>query len=579
MRPGAYSFPSTNNNHMHQRRAYALIVFMAFLGLGVIASADPAAAPNPFLFGAEANYAPFYVARAEPGNPLSSASAPAASWSALGPLIFRQPLAARPRFDDGAVVARGFRPFYMEKRDAGGRLLQFHILYPLFNWRAVKGDGYRWDIFTLINHEHGPATRPAPGHDTDNQFDIWPFYFSNKTGDPATSYRAVFPIYGNVSHRLLQDRMGWFLFPVYGWSERNGATTRAVLWPIFRRSTGNGVDGWKVWPLAGHETKTIPETGSLLYKKTFVLWPFYFNNATWDRDNPGKEPARALAVLPFYYRERAEGLRSDSYLLFFGRTRRTEPYVYSENRYFWPLFVQGRGSGHRVNRWAPFYTYSNHRGREKTWVLWPLWNQSRMDDGVNAYEKKRFFYFVYNSITQKRLAPAGAAPAQKAAIEAQPPARKTSLWPFFTYWSDGRGRKQLQALSPLEVFLPQNEPTRLIWSPLFALYRYEQEAPGRVRHGFLWNFITHRREPGLREFHAGPFYSGERVGDHKRRALFCGVLGMQKSPDKGWHPFVFNFKSLQRQLAESNRPAPALAEPARDSSYTPRPYPKVRIRR
>lgn len=566
---------------MHHRRVYALIVFTVLLGLGAIASTQDGT--PPFRFGAETNYAPFYVSRAEPGNPLSPPDAPAASWSALGPLIFRQPLAARPRFDDGAVVARGFRPFYVEKRDAGGRLLHLHILYPFFSWRAVKDDGYRWDVLTFIHHEHGPATRRAAGHNADNQFDIWPFYFSNKTGDPATSYRAVFPIYGSVPGRLLQDRIGWFLFPIYSWSERNGTTTRAVLWPIFRRSTGNGVDGWKAWPLAGHETKTSPETGSPLHKKTFVLWPFYFNNTIWDADNPGREPARALAVLPFYYRERAEGFRSDSYLPFFGRTRRAAPYVYSENRYFWPLFVQGRGPEHRVNRWAPFYTYSNHNGREKTWVLWPLWNQSRMDDGLNSYDKKRFFFFVYNSVTQKRLAPEGATPAQKAAIEAQPAARRVSVWPLFTYWSDGRGRRQIQALSPLEVFLPKNEPLRLIWSPLFALYRYEQEAPGHVRHGFLWNFITHRREPGVREFHAGPFYSGERVGDHKRRALFCGLVGMQKSPGKGWRPFAFKFKSLQQQLAAANVPAPPLAEPASARSprpsWTPPDYPKVRTRR
>ncbi|MDF9827458.1 hypothetical protein M2447_001551 [Ereboglobus sp. PH5-10] len=578
--------------NMQPRRATALVFFAVLAGLGIRApgqampTAQPEAPPPPaasrtFVFGAENNLSPFWVGRAEPGNPLSRANAPAASWNAIGPLIFRQPLVARPRYDDGAVVARGFRPLYVEKRDASGQLLQFHVLYPLFNWRKVKDDGYRWDIFNLINHEHGPATRKTAAHDADNQFDVWPFYFSNNTGDPATSYRAVFPVYGNVSGRLLQDRLGWFLFPIYGWSERNGTTSRAVLWPIFRRTTGGGADGWKVWPLFGRDTKNDIETGAPLYKNTFVLWPFYFNNTTWNRDNPAADPARALAVLPFYYRETAPGFRSDSYMLFWGRSRRVEPYVYSENRYFWPLFVQGRGPEHRVNRWAPFYTYSNHKGREKTWVMWPLWNHKRTDDTVNSHVRKRFFYFLYNSVSQKPLVPPGATPAQKAAIDAIKPARKISLWPFYTYWTDGRGRKQLQALSPFEVFLPQNEPTRLIYTPLFALYRYEQEAPGRTRHSFLWNVITHRREPGLREFHVGPIYSGERVGGHKRRALFRGVVGAQKTPGIGWRPFAFRFKSLQRQLAEASNPAAAApAKPARVSTTPPmETYPKVRTRR
>jgi len=220
--------------------------------------------------------------------------------------------------------------------------------------------------------------------------------------------------------------------------------------------------------------------------------------------------------------------------------------------------------------------------------MWPVWNQRTWDDGTYQYRRTRVLFFIYHDLAQKPIPPPGATltPEQKAKYDAAPVARRTNLWPLFTYWTDGRGRRQLQIVSPLEVFLPANEPTRLIYSPFFALYRYEQDGPYHIRHSLLWNFITYRREPGLREFHLGPLYSGEHVGYYKRYALFCGVLGLQKNSYKGgWRPFVFKFKSLQRQLAEQDKkqaaeaaPRVAIAQEPAATDPLPRDYPQVRQR-
>jgi hypothetical protein len=81
---------------------------------------------------------------------------------------------------------------------------------------------------------------------------------------------------------------------------------------------------------------------------------------------------------------------------------------------------------------------------------------------------------------------------------------KRHLWPLFSQWDNGAGQRQFQLLSPLEVFFPNSDPIRQVYTPLFALYRYDQRAPGDTRHSFLWSLISWRNSPEEKEFHLGP---------------------------------------------------------------------------
>jgi hypothetical protein len=530
-------------------------------------------------FGVETNYWPFWVGRDAPdapptppvpaAAPAASAATPAASaspapaasagasWEAAGPLAFSRPLSPFRR-GDGATTAAGFRPLYAEKRGPGGNLTHAHLLYPFFSYTAKENGGCAWSVFGVINHDRAPAIRPTAGEKTDNQFDLWPFYFSNQVaGSPEKSYRAVFPFYGSVYSRLLNDRITWVMWPFYARFERNHVATTTVLWPFFRRTKGEGNHGFAFWPLLGWRGKENA------YRERYLLWPLIFRHEhnLWEQ-----QPAVKTGFLPFYYGETSPAATSRNYLLFFGRTRATAPRRYDETRYLWPLFVQGRGEHLRVNRWAPFYTHSKTPDREKTWLLWPLWKHGLWHDGQNAYERRQFAFFLYHSTWQQSFA----RPAPR-------PANKTTVWPLYTSWSDGAGRRQVQALSPLEVFLPTNEPTRLIWSPLFALYRYEQAAPGVFRHALLWNLVTCRREPGVREFHLGPLYSAHGNAGYKRHALLNGVAGLDRRPDRGWRPFFFKFRpegpAFAKPAATLNTATPAAAattaaaRPKRDITY------------
>lgn len=448
-------------------------------------------------------------------------------WSSLGPFLFSQPLPpsrSAARYES-ATRAHGFRPFYVRKVDPDGRATDIYALPPLFSWHATPF-GSRWKIFSLIQREaREPEATPGERLGERAVFEVWPFYLSRQTGSPETSYRAVFPLYGDITHRFGLDRWSWVLFPLYGRFEKNGVTTTTAPWPFVKILRGEGNRGHELWPLFGRREKDG------VYREQFYLWPLIYKN---EHKLDEETPAVRSGFLPFFARTRNADSRSETYVWpFFGYFDRTAPRRYHETRYFWPLFVQGRGDDRFVNRWAPFYTHSSGRGVGKTWILWPLWRQRVSDEGALRQTKRQVLYILYNSTTQR-----------SAANPALAPAHKTHLWPLFTAWDNGAGRKQTQALSPLEVFFPHNETVRLVYNPLFALYRHDETAPGAWRRSLLWNAVTWRRDATAlaSEFHLGPLFGATRRGGEKRYALLGGCVGLKRRAEGGWRPFFFEFR-------------------------------------
>ena len=128
------------------------------------------------------------------------------------------------------------------------------------------------------------------------------------------------------------------------------------------------------------------------------------------------------------------------------------------------------------------------------------------------------------------------------------------MWPLATVWDNGAVRKQVQALSPLEVFFPHNETIRTVYSPLFALYRYDRSSAEDSRHSLLWNLVTWKRAPQQREFHLGPILGIEKRAKEKRFALLAGVIGADRTATRGWRPFLFKFKRRSDTAVSATEP-------------------------
>ena len=491
-------FPVPLNHHsMHARQ------IIAFLGLTGLCHA-PAAGEE------ECNSWPWAVQQAAPDKPPGGREQ---AWQAAGPLFFRQTSA------DGSSSG-GFRPFFVYGNDVAGRTAESDFLYPLLS-RREDATGVRWSLFEMVNSQQPKPSAP-PG-ERERRLDVWPFYFSRDTGDPSTSYHALFPIQGAVIDRLGFDSISWTLFPFYSRFEKKGVTTTATPWPIIKVFRGGENHGFALWPLVGWRAKDGD------HRERFCLWPLVYKNES-KLSQP--RPEVNLGVLPFYARDESADALSETYVWpFFGYTRRTAPYRYDETRLLWPIFVQGRGDDRRINRWAPFYTHSNIKGDDKEWVLWPLVRCERWTDAGIAQNKTQFLYFLYWSLRER-----------SAANPALPAAEKKHLWPFFSYWDDGARRRQFQLLSPLEVFFQHNEPVRRAYSPLFAVYRYERSAPDDTRASLLWNAVSWRRSPLRREFHLGPLFSTDTGAGSGRIALVNGLVGIRRDAAKGrWRLFLFDF--------------------------------------
>ncbi len=465
----------------------------------------------------EINYWPFWVGQTD-------AAGEVREWQAVGPLVFARPDAAGPTYN-------GFRPFYLHKSDPAEGLTESMVLYPFYLQRESAGVR-TWTVFNLINH-----AAPADGESgrRTRSFDVWPVYFSRDTGFADTSYRAVFPIHGTIKRRLGYDRLDWTLFPLYGRSEKGGVTSTSTPWPFIRHREGNGNSGFALWPLFGHAEKP----GS--YRHRYLLWPLLYR-----QESRLSEPTPTLreGFLPFYARERDADSVSETYLWpFFGYTHRQAPQPYREVRYLWPLLVQGRGETRHINRWAPFYTHSRIKGVEKTWFGWPLIRHQEWDDGALHRSRSQLLFFVFWSEQQRSLARPNAAVASR-----------THFWPLLTVWDNGAGRVQAQFPSPLDVFFPGNDRIRQLYNPLFALYRLDQRGPGDVKETFLWNAISRYRGPERRAFHVGPLFSSETDANGTRVAIGSGLIGLKRSPTRGWRLFLFDFSRVKDQSAPPTTP-------------------------
>jgi hypothetical protein len=432
------------------------------------------------------------------------------SWSALGPFLFS---GQSPGPEAGRTA--GFRPLYVVT--SGGGCVKTDLLYPLFYYRQYS-DGYKWSVFDLINGQGTDTDVARVGVPTDRHFDIWPIYFSHEAADPAQTYHALLPVYGTIKYRLGYDRIFWAPFPLYVETAKKGKVVTYIPFPIVRLVRGTE-NGFGLWPLYGETSGPGPA------RHLFIAWPLFWDNTVEPGpDAPaGTAPGTQFGFLPFYTRESDPGSISENYLWpFFGYTEKTAPYRYSERRYFWPFLVQGKGDGRLVERWGPFYTHSDTKGVDSTWVAWPFWHKSTWVDGDIRQAKTQFFYFLYWSMDES--------------IESRPAvahAYKRHIWPILSIWDNGAGSRQVQFPSPMDVFFSGNLDMPVVWTPLFSIYRYDHRPTGETRTSLLWGAITWRRDAGddLAEFHLGPL-----VGMRRRAGgPVWSFLGFDFGPksDKG----------------------------------------------
>lgn len=422
---------------------------------------------------------------------------------ALGPFYYRQTVELEKLWALPPFFSRSVTEADSEEYD---------VLYTLLTYNRA-GAEYRWQLCQLLSFSGGQSQAEIRR----DRFTLFPFYFQQRSPDTNANYTALFPLYGHLQNRFFRSEVDFALWPLYiksikrpsasplpddpflslgnQWlsSRRGDVTTYNYLYPFFHLRYGEGLRGWQFWPLLGHEHKDITrktnnwgdlET-SFGHDKTFYLWPVY---SQMTRGIGSTNEESDLMVFPFYRSLRSPARDSTSYLPPLGLTITDDrARKYREVGFPWPIIVFTRGEGKTVNRIWPFFGQAKNVSLESDFYLWPLYKFNAIRGETLNRERTRILLFLYSRTEETNK-------------ETHAMKTRTDLWPLFTHHRDYNGNSRLQVLAPLEPLLPASKSIERNWSPLWSIWRSENNPrTGESSQSLLWNLYRHEASPAARK--------------------------------------------------------------------------------
>ncbi len=420
---------------------------------------------------------------------------------------------------------------------------EYDVLYPLLTYNRA-GAEYRWQLFQLLSFSGGQSQDEVPR----DRFTIFPLYFQQRSPDSNQNYTALFPIYGHLKNRIFRSEIDFALWPLYvktirrpsasplpndpflslgnSWlsSRRGDMTTYNYAYPFFHLRYGEGLFGWQLWPLLGHEQKKLTtktnnwgdlET-SFGHDKKFYLWPIYSQS---QRGIGSTNQETDLLVFPLYRQFRSPARDSTSYFPPVGLTiTEDRARKYREIGFPWPIIVFTRGEGKTVNRVWPFFGQAKNIALESDYYLWPLYKFNAIGSGPLNRERTRILLFLYSRTEETNK-------------ETKATKTRTDLWPLFTHRTDYNGNSRLQILAPLEPFVPASKSIERNWSPLWSLWRSENNPrTGEASQSVLWNLYRREVSP-----------------ETKKGSLLFGLIQYESSAEKqSWRLFYLPLKNSSK---------------------------------
>ena len=389
-------------------------------------------------------------------------------------------------------------PLFFHETDPAIEHSECNFLYPLMTYEKY-GAEYRWQFIQLFSIAGGRN----PDDSAKKQFTIFPFYFQQRSPDTNENYTALFPFYGHINGRLFRDKIFFIMFPIYGQTWKRDVVNDNYLYPFFNVRHGDGMHGWQFWPFVGSEHKDITTTTNGFgdvetvggYDRSFVLWPFYFRqNNGIGTDNPEK----FRASIPFYAVSRSPMRDSASVLWPFFTLIDDREKKYREWQGPWPFVIYARGDGKTTSRVWPFFSRSHNNELESDSYFWPLYQHHRLHADPLDRQRTRVLFYLYDDTTEKNT-------------ETGAEKRRVDMLPFFTYHRDFNGNSRLQILALIEPVLPDNPGIEHNWSPLWSVWRAENNPKtGASSRSLLWNL-----------------YRSDKTSDSKKISLLFGLFQYQ----------------------------------------------------
>jgi len=419
-----------------------------------------------------------------------------------GPLYYSQ------QAGDESTVA--FPPFFSTVSNLSVAYTDYDFLYPLLT-RLQYGQEWRWQLFQLLSFSGGKE----PSEATKGRHTLFPFYFSQRSPtDTNLDYTAFFPIYGTLKNRLSRDEIHFVLFPIYSETRKKDVITDNYLYPIGSVRHGDGLHGWKVWPLAGYEHKIVTlqtngfgdvETNGG-YRRWFYLWPFHLNQ---DNGIGTDNPEKFRASLPLYVYSRSPQRDSTSVLWPFLTWVDDRAKKYHEWQGPWPIVIFTRGEGKTTSRVFPIFSQSHNAIKEGDSYLWPIYTFKRTHSDPLDMRRTRVVFFLYDDTVEKNTQTGGYK-------------RRVDMWPFFIWHRDFNGNERLQVIAPLEPAVPDNAGIERNWSPLWSFWRAENNLKtGAASQSLLWNLYRRETAPAHKKVSLlFGLFQYQCDGENKRTKLF-----------------------------------------------------------
>jgi len=364
-----------------------------------------------------------------------------------------------------------FRPFfYWQKEEGKHTILEY--LYPLGKYKRTEQE-VESSFMPFFSTRRALTGKEA---EKKERGVLLAFWGETEQGE---SYGGFFPVYGKLKKRFGKDEMNFLLWPIYSDSREGENRTYSFLWPIFSRTEGGGREGFKIWPLVGHEKKEND------YEKLFFLWPiFHFEKRYLNTD----DPTEISMVFPLYVSSASSKRVSRSVIWPFFNYTYDEDEKYTQWDFPWPLLQWAKGEDKSLLRIFPLYSRKLWEDRQSGYILWPLYMYERQED--EKYKKEVIRYLLLSKDQTEFLKDEGKE------------ARILRIWPLFYYSLRKEGSLQFYfpALLPID-----DEGYERNWGPLLRLYEYRRNPAGESESKFLWGFYVHRKN-AVRELYELSFF-------------------------------------------------------------------------
>ena len=402
-------------------------------------------------------------------------------------------------------------PFFSRMQDPSADRDEEDVLYPLMT-RTRYGNERRWQFFELLETSSGHE----PDEANTRRFTIFPLYFQQRSDDTNLDYTAIVPFYGRLEHRLFKDEIYFIMFPGFVETRKRDVVTKNYFYPFVDVRHGNGLEGWQVWPFAGHTHKDITtETNGFGDVSTvpgfdtrFYVWPLYLRQTNGiGTDNPES----VHAAIPLYDITRSPLRDSTTIFWPFFSSIDDRGRKYHEWQAPWPFVIYTRGEGKHTSRIFPLFSESHNATRETDSYLWPLYVFSHVRLDPLDERRTRIAYFLYDRLSQKNT-------------ETGRERVRVDMWPFFIWHREFNGDRRLQIIAPLEPAVPDNPGIERNWSPLWSVWRSEDNAKtGANSQSLLWNL-----------------YRRDAAPEHKKISAFFGLYQYQaEAEEKSLRLFYF----------------------------------------